>query len=100
MKQINKNYLKQMIKVTGSENEFFLTLGEKIRYYGNLEDRAVNHMERWGIAEINDCGKPERVVMSYRFDFSVNEEADLRAVAELFIERLGITDYSLDIIFS
>jgi hypothetical protein len=37
--------------------------------------------------------------MTHRFDFSVNEEADLRAVAELFIEELGIKDYRLNINF-
>ena len=99
MSRIRQNYRKQTIEVTGSDNEFVLMLGAKKRFYGNLEDRKVNNMERWGLTEINKGNRPERV-MSYRFDFSVNEESDLRAVAELFIEKLGITDYSLDVVFS
>lgn len=99
MNQISQKYFKQTIEVTGSDSEFFLTLGAETRYHGNLEDRRGNNMERWGLTEINNCGN-QGCAMSYRFDFSVNEEADLRAVAELFIERLGIKDYSLDVIFS
>lgn len=99
MNRFGENYLKQMIEVTGSDNEFVLTLGGNVHYHGNLEDRAVNNMERWGLSEICDDGTPMRA-MTYRFDFSVNEAEDLRAVAELFIERLGIADYRLDVIFS
>src|SRR5687767_4058388 len=100
MKQVSENYLKRTVGVIGSDHEFVLTLGAGVRYYGHLEDRAVNDMERWGISEIDDGGRAERAVMTHRFEFSVNEETDLRAVAELFIERLGVTDYTLNITFS
>ena len=88
-----------MIEVIGSAYEFVLKLGARARYRGYLKDRAVNDRERWGIAEINESGKPTQTVITHRFDFSVNEEADLRAVAELFIEKLGIKDYRLNINF-
>lgn len=99
MNQNRKQYLKPRIKVTGSDVEFVLKLGTKSRFYGNLEDRAINNMERWGITEINDGSQSQRRLTN-RFDFSVNEEADLRAVATFFIERLGITDYCLDVTFN
>ena len=99
MKQNNKKYRKQMIEVIGSAYDFVLKLGEKVRYQGYLKDRGVNDRERWGIAEVNRAGKPVATVMTHRFDFSVNEESDLREVAKLFIERLGINDYSLNINF-
>lgn len=99
MKQNRKKYSKQMIEVIGSAYEFVLKLGAKTRYQGYLKDRALNNCERWDIAEINEAGKPVQAVMTHRFDFSVNEEADLRTVAELFIERLGIKDYKLNINF-
>ena len=88
-----------MVEVIGSAYEFVLKLGAKARYQGYLKDRAVNDRERWGIAELNESGKPVQTIMSHRFDFSVNEEADLRAVVELFIKKLGIKDYSLNINF-
>jgi hypothetical protein len=99
MKQKSKKYRKQMIEVIGSAYEFVLKLGAKARYQGYLKDRAVNDRERWGIAELSESGEPAQTVMTHRFDFSVNEESDLREVAELFIERLGIKDYSLNINF-
>ncbi len=99
MKQKSKNYSKQAIQVIGSAYEFVLKLGARARYKGYLKDRAVNNRERWGIAEINESGEPVQTVMTHRFEFSVNEEADLQQVAELFIEKLGIKDYRLNINF-
>lgn len=99
MKQNSKKYTKQMVEVIGSAYEFVLKFGAKARYHGCLKDRAVNNRERWGIIELNESGKPVHTVMTHRFDFAVNEEADLRAVAELFIKKLGIKDYRLNINF-
>ena len=99
MKQKSRKYRKQMIEVIGSAYEFVLKLGAKDSYQGFLRDRGFNNMERWGIAEINEAGNPVQTVMTHRFDFSVNEEADLREVVKLFIEELGIRNYKLSIDF-
>lgn len=99
MKNSNKKYGKQIVEVIGSAYEFVLKLGAKARYQGCLKDRAVNNRERWDIAEINEAGNPLQKVMTHRFDFSVNEEDDLRAVAELFIKELGIKNYRLNVNF-
>lgn len=96
MRRTVNTYLERKIEVAGSEHEFVLSLGAGRRYHGALVDRRGNQMERWGLTKIGR--RPERV-LTHRFDFSVNEESDLRAVAELFIERLGITDYRLDVVF-
>lgn len=88
-----------MIEVIGSAYEFVLKLGAKTCYLGYLKDRGANNRERWGIAELNESGNPVQTVMTHRFEFSVNEEADLRAVAKLFIEKLGFKDYRLNINF-
>jgi hypothetical protein len=98
MGHVNKKYLKRTIEVRGSDYEFFLTLGAGRRYRGELEDRRGNNMERWGLTKINAHGTPQKV-LTHRFDFSVNEASDLRAVAELFIEQLGVTNYSLAVVF-
>jgi hypothetical protein len=99
MKQNSEKYRKQMIEVIGSAYEFVLKLGAKARYHGYLRDRSVNNMERWGITELDESGEPVQTIMTHRFDFSVNEEADLREVAKLFIEKLGIKNYRLNINF-
>jgi len=99
MGHVGKKYLKRAIEVIGSDYEFVLKLGAKRFYHGELEDRRGNQMERWCLTKVGGRGKSERI-LSHRFDFSVNEDDDLRAVAELFIERLGIKDYSLNVVFS
>jgi hypothetical protein len=98
MKKNSKTYRKQIIDVVGDAYEFVLKLGAKVCYQGFMEDRT-NNMERWNIAQIKKSGKPVETVMTHRFDFSVNEEADLREVAKLFIKKLGIKNYRLNINF-
>lgn len=100
MNQVSANDFKPTIQVIGDDSEFFLKVGDSACYHGALEDRAYNNMERWGMCEMNNGGENGRRIMTYRFDFAVNEESDLRTVAEMFIERLGITDYSLNVTFS